>query len=581
MPDFLDNCDPPILPPNPNTGGGDSGAGSGGGTSGGSGGGSGGGGRGGGGSGGRPRPTRPTVSTTDPVAPSRPSSGSGGGGGGGGGGSGGGGGGGGGGGSGGGGGGSTRCDPFSKKKETNKGKGWSETPTQYAKIKGKDIKPRKGCNDCEGSDGVGDTEEERFKDLTIYPYNKVTETESGHVLEFDDTPGSERISTNHRSGTFEEYHPNGDKVVKIVRDSYISVLRDGHVHVDGYCDITVDKALKIRMNTDEMKTKEHNAVNFDIHVGKGANINIYVEEGQLNVLMDKGDANVQLKKGDINMRQDCGNFNHFINGDYNLECTGHMHVVVGEDQVTEIGKNRDVRIDGDFDNLEMTKKGSKKETKIYNLGQLVQGQAQEHYLNLVERQYGAGGKEETVREHYKFGAERTYEGAGTAESHQSLSITLGDNIGLSKGALSLGDLSIVAERSIIRSLKNNILMSQGSLELQGYTSVSIDCGNVEGKEKNKSSILSIHTQGDAFLGSQGDFKISSRKKIDIMAINNIALYTASKLFKNKEFDDGGGFSEFYQEIYSNIKSIQPELPVKFIQCPPGKWTPTKQNTKCK
>ena len=36
----------------------------------------------------------------------------------------------------------------------------------------------------------------------VYPYNNVTETESGHSWEMDDTPGAERIHLNHKANTF-------------------------------------------------------------------------------------------------------------------------------------------------------------------------------------------------------------------------------------------------------------------------------------------------------------------------------------------------------------------------------------------
>ena len=36
-----------------------------------------------------------------------------------------------------------------------------------------------------------------------YPYNHVYESESGHIREVDDSPGHERLFTQHRSGTFE------------------------------------------------------------------------------------------------------------------------------------------------------------------------------------------------------------------------------------------------------------------------------------------------------------------------------------------------------------------------------------------
>ena len=45
--------------------------------------------------------------------------------------------------------------------------------------------------------------------ISSYPNNHVYESESGHVQEFDDTPGAERIHTYHRAGTFEEIHPDG------------------------------------------------------------------------------------------------------------------------------------------------------------------------------------------------------------------------------------------------------------------------------------------------------------------------------------------------------------------------------------
>ena len=43
----------------------------------------------------------------------------------------------------------------------------------------------------------------------VYPHNRVFETESGHVIEWDDTPGQERLHEFHRTGTFREIHPDG------------------------------------------------------------------------------------------------------------------------------------------------------------------------------------------------------------------------------------------------------------------------------------------------------------------------------------------------------------------------------------
>jgi hypothetical protein len=73
-----------------------------------------------------------------------------------------------------------------------------------------------------------------------YPYNHVVETESGHTKEYDDTEGAERIRERHKSGTFYEIHPNGDKVEHIVKDNYQVVAGNNSIHVTGNVNVFVD-----------------------------------------------------------------------------------------------------------------------------------------------------------------------------------------------------------------------------------------------------------------------------------------------------------------------------------------------------
>jgi len=54
----------------------------------------------------------------------------------------------------------------------------------------------------------------------VYPYNHVFESESGHITEVDDSPGAERMFRQHMAGTFEEIHPDGSVVTKIVGSNY-------------------------------------------------------------------------------------------------------------------------------------------------------------------------------------------------------------------------------------------------------------------------------------------------------------------------------------------------------------------------
>ena len=72
-----------------------------------------------------------------------------------------------------------------------------------------------------------------------YPYNHVYESESGHIQEFDDTPNAERIHTYHKKGTFEEVHPDGSKVTKVVADDYELVYGKKFVHISGNANVLI------------------------------------------------------------------------------------------------------------------------------------------------------------------------------------------------------------------------------------------------------------------------------------------------------------------------------------------------------
>ena len=77
-----------------------------------------------------------------------------------------------------------------------------------------------------------------------YPYNHVYESESGHIREVDDSPGHERLFTQHRSGTFEEIHPNGNRVVKVIGDNYEIVAGSSNVSITGSVNITVEGTVR-------------------------------------------------------------------------------------------------------------------------------------------------------------------------------------------------------------------------------------------------------------------------------------------------------------------------------------------------
>ena len=155
-----------------------------------------------------------------------------------------------------------------------------------------------------------------------YPHNHVYESESGHIIEIDDTPQRERLHRYHRSGTFEEIHPNGDRVEKIVRNNYTIVMKNDNVHVEGFKNVTVDKACKILVNADE----EGN--DLDIQVAKTGNLNLEVTEGNINAKVGTGDVNLQVENGSLNLHVN-GNFNQYVRGNYTQIIDGQYIVRAG------------------------------------------------------------------------------------------------------------------------------------------------------------------------------------------------------------------------------------------------------------
>jgi hypothetical protein len=104
----------------------------------------------------------------------------------------------------------------------------------------------------------------------LYPYNDTWDSECGHSMQLDDTPGRERVRIQHgKSKNFIEMHPNGTQVVKVFGEG------------------------------------------FDITIGKK---NIYVS-GACNIVV-KGDCNMQVG----------GDFNTTVDGDYNLAVKGKMNL---------------------------------------------------------------------------------------------------------------------------------------------------------------------------------------------------------------------------------------------------------------
>lgn len=154
-----------------------------------------------------------------------------------------------------------------------------------------------------------------------YPHNRVYRSESGHVMEFDDTPGSERINMFHRSGSAVEF------------------LKDGSVNV-----VTIGDDQKISY----ANAFEYTRGSKTMAVGQSLNIKVH---GSVNLEVDNGDVNIDAHNN-VNLRSagkiaiDAAEHFSVKASQISLEATsGVVDVVSGDD--VRISSGGDASISGD------------------------------------------------------------------------------------------------------------------------------------------------------------------------------------------------------------------------------------------
>ena len=126
----------------------------------------------------------------------------------------------------------------------------------------------------------------------IYPYNHVHQTESGHIIEMDDTPQWERMHWYHRTGTFTEIHPTGIKVDKIVNNYYNIILGAKYTHIEASDYTTID-----------------------------GNQEIFIQGSKQDKI--EGDYSLAVKKGRVNVNNPLGPIS-FEGEDVTIKATGKI-----------------------------------------------------------------------------------------------------------------------------------------------------------------------------------------------------------------------------------------------------------------
>jgi len=140
-----------------------------------------------------------------------------------------------------------------------------------------------------------------------YPYNHVTETESGHIIEFDDTPGAERIHIFHRQGTRVEINQHGDFSMKVVGKRFEVTMENSYAHFQNTMNVTVD--------------------------------------GETNIYC-RSNANLQVD-GDLNVHVQ-GNYTEKVHGNYLTDIDGNRTVKIGGNDTLDVNGSKTTKVTGDI-----------------------------------------------------------------------------------------------------------------------------------------------------------------------------------------------------------------------------------------
>ena len=155
----------------------------------------------------------------------------------------------------------------------------------------------------------------------LYPYNHVFESESGHLTEFDDTPGNERTMRYHTAGTYEEIIADGTKTTKVIGDNFEIIMQDSNVYIGGAVNLTIGGTVR-------------HLVKGDYHLEVEGN---YTQKIHKNFRRKVG-------AGEIG-----GNVEEEIFGNHSYNISNLTKGRHGEDVVTIVGGNERRTVNGFYD----------------------------------------------------------------------------------------------------------------------------------------------------------------------------------------------------------------------------------------
>ena len=163
---------------------------------------------------------------------------------------------------------------------------------------------------------------------SIYPNSQVKETSSGHIVEYDDTPGAERIMIRHRTGSGVEMRANGTMIYGSVANTIRVTAHDEKVIVDGDGELHYNGNLKLKVSGD-----------FDLEVGGDYNLRVDGDVDQTIKRSYKQDIGKSKEVKIIESRSETIGIDGttFIHGNSTNTIKKTNSIFVGEDEAHNVG----------------------------------------------------------------------------------------------------------------------------------------------------------------------------------------------------------------------------------------------------
>ena len=162
-----------------------------------------------------------------------------------------------------------------------------------------------------------------------YPYNHVHQSESGHLIEVDDTPGKERLHWYHRAGTFTEIGSLGQKVTKVANEDYDIKLMNAYERVVGSKYQSISGKLDIVSSSGYYHKIESGIFNMEVKGAASFDTSQFTVNAKDGVIINAGSGSITLTGHSLIQRFATSKKSQEVAGDSTVKVGGKYAIKSG------------------------------------------------------------------------------------------------------------------------------------------------------------------------------------------------------------------------------------------------------------